>query len=51
MSLILRPAISSDAALVFSLIRELAEYERLVHEVEANEGMIAEALFSDAPKV
>ncbi|MBW0005437.1 MAG: GNAT family N-acetyltransferase [Hyphomicrobiales bacterium] len=51
MSLILRPAIPSDAALVFSLIRELAEYERLVHEVEANEGMIAEALFSDAPKV
>jgi GNAT superfamily N-acetyltransferase len=50
-SLTLRPAVSSDAPLVISLIRELAEYERLLHEVEATEKMIAEALFSEAPRV
>lgn len=49
--LTLRPAVPSDAALVFSLVRELAEYERLLHEVEATEKMIAEAMFSDTPRV
>ena len=51
MSLIIRPAVPSDASLVLSLVRELAEYERLLHEVEATESMIADALFSGAPKV
>jgi GNAT superfamily N-acetyltransferase len=50
-SLTIRPAIPSDAALVFSLVRELAEYERLLHEVEATREEIAEALFGDRPKV
>ena len=50
MSLIIRPAVPSDASLVLSLVRELAEYERLLHEVEATESMIADALFSDVPK-
>ena len=51
MSLTIRPATRPDAALVFSLIRELADYERLLHEVEATQEMIAEALFADAPRV
>ena len=51
MSLTIRPAVTSDASLVLSLVRELAEYERLLHEVEATEGMIAAALFSQVPKV
>ncbi|MBV9976235.1 MAG: GNAT family N-acetyltransferase [Hyphomicrobiales bacterium] len=51
MSLTIRPAVPADAALVFSLVRELAEYERLLHEVEASQDMIAEALFSRSPKV
>ncbi|MBV8448152.1 MAG: GNAT family N-acetyltransferase [Hyphomicrobiales bacterium] len=51
MSLTIRPAVPADAALVFSLVRELAEYERLLHEVEASQDMIAEALFSHSPKV
>ena len=50
-SLLIRPAIASDAALVHSLVRELAEYERLLHEVEASEEMIAEAMFGEHPKV
>ncbi|MBV9568866.1 MAG: GNAT family N-acetyltransferase [Hyphomicrobiales bacterium] len=50
MSLTIRPAVPSDASLVFSLVRELAEYERLLHEVEATESLIAAALFSDTPK-
>jgi len=50
-SLTIRPAAASDAALVFSLIGELAEYERLVHEVAATQAMIGEALFCESPRV
>ncbi|MDR6952209.1 GNAT superfamily N-acetyltransferase [Ancylobacter sp. 3268] len=50
MSLTLRPARPEDAALIYSFIRELAEYEHLLHEVEASEADIAEALFGAAPK-
>ena len=45
MSLSIRPAVASDASLIFGFIRELAEYERLAHEVDATEGDIAQALF------
>jgi len=34
-----------------SLIRELAEYEKLSHEVEATEAMIGAALFADHPRL
>jgi GNAT superfamily N-acetyltransferase len=50
-SLTIRRAIPSDAALVFSLVRELAEYERLLHEVEATQEETAEALFGERPRV
>jgi GNAT superfamily N-acetyltransferase len=40
-----------QAGLIFSLICELAEYEKLSHEVEATEAGIAEALFGDNPRM
>lgn len=38
-----------DAGLIVAFIKELAEYERLTHEVETTEAMIVEALFSARP--
>ncbi|MDF2970833.1 MAG: family N-acetyltransferase [Microvirga sp.] len=51
MTLSIRPATASDAALIFRFIRELAEYERLAHEVDATEADIAKALFGPSPRV
>jgi len=51
MTLSIRPAIASDAALIFRFIRELAEYERLAHEVDATEADVAKALFGPNPRV
>jgi GNAT superfamily N-acetyltransferase len=45
MSLVIRRARPDETGLVLSLVRELAEYEKLLHEVEATEAMIGEALF------
>jgi len=50
MTLALRSARPDEAGLVFAFIRELAEYERLAHEVEATEGDIAAALFGERPR-
>ncbi|MBV8926943.1 MAG: GNAT family N-acetyltransferase [Bradyrhizobium sp.] len=49
MSLSIRRARPEDAALIFSLLCELAEYEKLSHEVEATEAGIAAALFTEHP--
>jgi N-acetylglutamate synthase-like GNAT family acetyltransferase len=51
MSRVIRRARAGEAGLVLSLIRELAEYEKLSHEAEATEAMIAEALFADNPRL
>jgi GNAT superfamily N-acetyltransferase len=51
MSLNIRRARRDEAGLVLSLIRELAEYEKLLHEVEATEADIAEALFGRNPRL
>jgi GNAT superfamily N-acetyltransferase len=51
MSLAIRPAAPADAALVLSFIRELAEYDRLAHEVVATEGDIAAALSGPKSRV
>lgn len=51
MSLKIRRARPDEAGLVLSFIRELAEYEKLSHEVEATEAMIADALFGDDPRL
>ena len=51
MSLTIRRARPDEAGLVLSLVRELAEYEKLLHEVEASEADIAEALFGENPRL
>lgn len=43
------PATSGDVPLLLSLIRGLAEYERLSHEVMATETALRETLFGDTP--
>lgn len=47
--LTIRPAQPDDSALILSFIRELAEYERLLHEVTATEAEVAEAVFGKRP--
>jgi GNAT superfamily N-acetyltransferase len=49
--LAIRTAVPADIALVFAFIRELADYERLAHEVDATEEQIASALFGQNPRV
>ena len=51
MSLAIRAARPADGALIFSLVRELAEYEKLSAEVDATEQTIAAALFCEAPQL
>jgi GNAT superfamily N-acetyltransferase len=50
-SLAIRPAQASDSALIFALVRELADYEKLAAEVDATESQIAAALFAGPPRV
>lgn len=45
----IRPAAAADVPLILSLIRELAEFERLAHEVVADEALLREALFGARP--
>lgn len=49
MTVRIRPAVEADVALVLGLIRELAEYERLAHEVIGTEADLRESLFSPRP--
>ena len=51
MSLTIRRARPREAGLVLSFVRELAEYEKLFHEVEATEAMIEVALFGSNPRL
>lgn len=51
MSLVIRPAQPADLGLVAALVRELADYEKLAHEVEATEGDLEAALFGPNPRV
>lgn len=46
MSLAVRPAAAGDEALVLALIRELAVYEKLEHQVVATPALIGELLFA-----
>lgn len=43
------PATERDTPTILTLIKGLAEYERLAHQVEATEDDIREALFGDWP--
>mgnify|MGYP001255157464 CR=1 FL=1 len=47
--LVIRPATEADVPLVLTFIQELAEYEKLRHEVVATEEQIREALFGPRP--
>jgi GNAT superfamily N-acetyltransferase len=51
MPLAIRRARPDEAGLVLSLIRELAAYEKLLHEVEATEATIGAALSNDNPRL
>jgi GNAT superfamily N-acetyltransferase len=51
MTLAVRSARPGEAPLVLAFVRELAEYEKLSHEVRATEAMIDAALFGDNPRV
>ena len=49
MSISIRPAQIDDVPLILQFIRELAEYEKLSHEVVATEAMLREHLFGPKP--
>lgn len=51
MSINIRRARKGEVGLIHSLICELADYEKLLHEVEATEEMIDSALFGDNPRL
>ena len=46
---IIRHADKKDCGLILSFIKELAEYEKLLHEVEATEETLAHSLFPTEP--
>ncbi len=50
MSVNIRVATVADAPLILQFIRELAEYERLLHEAEATEADIRRDLFGENPR-
>ncbi|RAK60116.1 GNAT family N-acetyltransferase [Phenylobacterium hankyongense] len=50
MSLTVRVASPSDAPLILQFIRDLAEYERLLHEVQATEADVRRDLFGENPR-
>jgi GNAT superfamily N-acetyltransferase len=50
-SLAIRAAVQADAALIFALVRELADYEKLSGEMDATPEAIAAALFSAQPRL
>lgn len=51
MALTIRRARPGEAGLVLSLVRELAEYEKLLREVDATEAMLDAALFGESPRL
>jgi GNAT superfamily N-acetyltransferase len=51
MTVTVRPARPGDVKTVFDLISALADYERLLHEVEATPEQVSEALFGETPRV
>lgn len=49
MTLSIRPAARADLPLIAQFIRDLADYERLAHEVRFDEAVLAEKLFGPRP--
>ncbi|MDR3507109.1 MAG: GNAT family N-acetyltransferase [Caulobacteraceae bacterium] len=50
MTLRIRPVVPEDADLIHAFIRELADYEKLLHEVEATPAHVAGILFAPQPR-
>ena len=50
MPTIIRPALPADAALIASLIRELAAYEKLLHECHVTAAALESSLFGTKPE-
>lgn len=51
MNVTIREATPDDAGLVYRFIRDLADYEKLLSDVEATEADVARDLFGPAPRV
>lgn len=49
MTIAIRPSTAADLPLVAQLIRDLAEYEKLAHEVRFDEAVLGEKLFGSRP--
>lgn len=49
MTLSIRPAVANDLPLIAQFIRDLAEYEKLAHEVRFDEAVLGERLFGERP--
>jgi len=49
MSIRIEPASPADVPMILTLIKELAEFEKLAHEVTATEAQVREALFGAKP--
>jgi len=49
MTITIRPAAPADLPLIAQLIRDLAEYEKLAHEVRFDEAVLGEKLFGPRP--
>ena len=48
-SFFIRPAVPGDVGDILGMVRELADYEKLLHECVAMEKQFHEALFGDTP--
>src|SRR6185437_16876266 len=46
----IRDAIKSDVPAILGFVRELAEYEKLAHEVSATTELLDSALFGESPR-
>jgi GNAT superfamily N-acetyltransferase len=49
MTIRIKPASPADTPIILQLIRELAEFERLLHEVQATQEQLREQLFGARP--
>ena len=49
MTISIRPATSADLPLIAQLIRDLADYEKLLHEVRFDEAVLGQKLFGNRP--
>ncbi|MGW2830749.1 N-acetyltransferase family protein [Streptomyces sp. NPDC001286] len=47
----IRTATPADVPVIHALVRELADYEKLLHEAKATEEQLREALFGERPAV